>query len=74
VAVGSERLAVHPSLGNGIDGLIAVETEHFGNDCRGSHFDEDDMIETHSVEGVEEGKRALNFMGFDHAFENVVNG
>jgi hypothetical protein len=29
------------------------------------------MIEANSVEGVEKGKGTLNFMGFDHSFENV---
>jgi hypothetical protein len=74
VTIGAQRLAIYPGLGDGINSLIAVESKQFrDNGCR-SNLDKDDMIEADSVEGVEESKRALNLMGFDHCFEHITNG
>jgi hypothetical protein len=71
--IGPKRLSVDPGLRNGINGLVAVQAEHLGHNGGGGDLDEDDVIETNAIEGVEEGERALDFMGFYHAFEDVFD-
>jgi hypothetical protein len=71
--IGPKGLSVDPGLGNGINGLIAVQAEHFGHDGGGGDLDKNDVIETDTIEGVEEGKGTLDFMGFDHAFQDIFD-
>ena len=73
MTVGSERLAINPSLGDGVDSLVVVEAHQFGDDRSRSHLDEDDVIEADAVEGVEEGKASLNLMRLDHGLKDIAN-
>jgi len=74
MAVSAERLAINPSLRNGIDSLVAIEAKELGNDSGRGDLDENNVVETNTVEGVEEGKTALNFVGLDHSLKNIVYG
>ena len=48
-AVGTQRPAISPCLGDGVDGLVTVETQPFGGDGGTDDLDEDDVIETDMV-------------------------
>ena len=72
MAVSSEGLAIYPSLGDGIDGLVTVETEELRYNSGRGYLDEDDVIKTDSVERVEESKATLNFVCLDHCLQNVA--
>lgn len=69
--VGSERLAVDPSLGDSITGLGLVEAHHLCNNCGGGELDENDMVETDLVERVLQGHAALDLVRPDHSLEDV---
>lgn len=73
VAVGSERLTINPRLRDGVDGLITVKTQELGDDGGGGDLNEDDVIETNSVEGVEQGKSTLDFVCLDHGLQDVTD-
>lgn len=73
VPVGAQALAVDPGLGDGVCGLAFGEAEHLGDDGCGGDFDEDDVVEADFVEGVFEGEAALDFVRFDHGFEDVFD-
>jgi hypothetical protein len=51
-----------------------MHLQKLGDDCGTRNLDEDDMVETNAVERVEQSKTTLNFVRFDHAFEDVANG
>ena len=51
-----------------------MRLQELGDDCGTRHLDEDDVVETDTVERVEQGKTALNLVGLDHALKDVVNG
>lgn len=74
MAIGAQRLAVDPRLRNGVNRLFPVEADHFGDDGGAGYLDQDDVIKPNSVERVLEGQTSLNFVGHDHAGENVANG
>ncbi len=74
MTVGAERLSVDPCLRYGVDGLIAVEAEHLGDDSRGRDFDEHDVIQANSVERVEERETSLDFVGHDHSLKEILHG
>lgn len=74
MTVGAQRLPINPSLGYSINGLVAVQAKEFGYYCSRSNLDENYVVEADSIERVEEGKTALNFMGLDHCLEDVTNG
>jgi hypothetical protein len=69
----TKRLTVDENLRNDIDSLVAGESQHFRNDGGRSEFDEDNVIETDSVERVLESHTSLNFVSLDHGFENVLH-
>jgi len=73
VTESTKRLTVDENLRNDIDSLIASESQHFRNNGGGSEFDEDNVIETDSVERVLESHTSLNFVSLDHGFENVLH-
>lgn len=74
MTVCAEGLAIYPRLGNGIDCLVTVETEHLGDDGSGRDFDEDDVIEPGTIERVEESESSLDLVGHNHAFEEILDG
>lgn len=74
MAVGSQRLAVNPGLGNSVGNLLLVEAEHLGDDGGGGHLDEHDVVQTDLVEGVEQGQAALDLVGLDHGLEHILDG
>lgn len=74
MTVGTQRLAISPGLGDGVDGLVTVETQELGDNSGTGDLDEDDVIETDTVEGVEEGKTSLDFVSLDHTRKDVMDG
>ena len=74
MSVGAERLPVHKCLGDSIDGLVAVEAEKLGDDGGGCDLDEHDVVEADTVKRVEQRKTTLDFVGLDHALEDVMDG
>lgn len=73
MAVSPEGLSINPRLRDGVNGLVAVEAEELRDDSGGSNLDKNDVVETDTVERVQEGKAALNFVSLDHGFENVAD-
>lgn len=74
MSVSSERLAINPSLGNGIGNLGIGEAEHLGDDGSGGNLDQDDVVKTDLVVGVEESQASLDLVGLDHTLKDVLNG
>jgi hypothetical protein len=73
VTVGSERLAINPSLGDGIGNLLLVEAEHLGDDGGRGDLDKDNVVKTDLVVGVEESQATLNLVGLNHGLENILD-
>lgn len=69
----TKGLTIDEDLRDDIDGLVTSETQQFRNDGGRGEFDEDDVVETYSVERVLEGHASLNLVGFDHRFEDVLH-
>lgn len=74
MAVGTQALAINPGLGDGIGNLLLVEAEHLGDDGGGSNLDENNVVKTDLVVGVEEGQAALDLVGLDHGLEDILDG
>jgi hypothetical protein len=74
VAVGSQTLAINPGLGDGIGNLLLTEAEHLGDNSGGGDLDEDDVVETDLVVGVEESQASLDLVGLDHGLKDVLDG
>jgi len=55
VAVGTQRLAVDPGLGDGVGGLLLVQAEHLADDSSAGNLDEHNVVETDLVVRVEQG-------------------
>lgn len=73
VTVGSEGLSINESLGDGIDGLLLGQAQELGDDSGGSDLDEDDVVESNTVEGVLQCETSLDFVGLDHSLQNVLD-
>lgn len=74
VSVGTEGLAVNPGLGDSVGGLLLGQAEELGDDGGGGDLDEDNVVKTDLVEGVEESQAALDLVGLDHGLENLFDG
>ena len=74
MTIGAQRLAIHPGLGDGIDGLVTIKAKQFRNNGCRSNLDQDNMIEADSIERIEKRERPLNLVGFDHCLEHIANG
>jgi len=73
VAVGSQRLAINPSLGNSIGNLLLVEAEHLGDDGGRGDLDKNNVVKTDLVVGVEESQATLDLVGLDHGLEDILD-
>jgi len=73
MTVSPEGLAINPGLGDGSNGLLSGETEELANDGGGGNLDENDVVEPDTIEGVLEGKAALDFVSLDHGLKNIFN-
>jgi hypothetical protein len=73
VAVGTESLAINPSLGNGIGNLLLVEAEHLGDNGSAGNLDEDNVVKTDLVVRVKESEAALDLVGLDHSLKNILD-
>jgi hypothetical protein len=73
VAVSSQRLTINPSLSDSIGNLLLVEAEHLGDDGGRGDLDEDDVVKTDLVVGVEESQASLNLVSLDHGLENILD-
>lgn len=69
----TKGLPIDENLRDDIDSLVSSESHHFRNDGGGSEFDEDDVVESDSVERVLEGHTSLNLVSLDHGFEDVLH-
>ena len=74
MTVGTQRLTISPCLGDGINSLVTIEAQKLRDNCGTGDLDEDDVIETDAVEGVEEGEASLNLMSLNHTREDVMYG
>lgn len=74
MAVGSQRLTVNPGLGDSVGNLLLAEAEHLGDDGGGSDLDEDDVVETDLVVGVEQSQAALDLVSLDHGLKDILDG
>jgi len=73
VAVGSQRLAINPSLGNSIGNLLLVEAEHLGDDGGRGDLDKNNVVKTDLVVGVEESQATLDLVSLDHGLEDILD-
>lgn len=73
VSVGSERLTVDKGLRDGISGLLSREAEHAGDNGSRGDLNENNVVETDSVERVLDGETSLNLVGLDHALEDILD-
>lgn len=73
VAVSTETLAVNPSLGDGISGLLLGETHHLGDDSSGRDLDQHNVVQADLVVGVLEGQNTLDLVGLDHGLQNITD-
>ena len=73
VSESTKGLTIDKDLRDDIDSLVSSESHHFRNDGGGSEFDENNVVESDSVERVLEGHASLNFVSLDHGFENVLH-
>jgi predicted thioredoxin/glutaredoxin len=60
-------------LRDDVDGLVSGETEELRDDGGGGELDEDNVVESDAVEGVLESHAALDLVGLDHRFEDVLD-
>lgn len=74
MAVGSQALAINPSLGDGVGDLLLAEAEHLGDDGGGGNLDQHDVVEADLVVRVEQSQAALDLVGLDHALEHISDG
>jgi hypothetical protein len=73
VAVGSQRLAINPSLSDSIGNLLLVEAEHLGDDGGRGNLDKNNVIKADLVVGVEESQATLDLVGLDHGLEDILD-
>jgi hypothetical protein len=73
VSVGTETLAVHPSLGDGISGLLLVETEHLSNHSSGGNLDQHNVVQADPVVRILQGQNTLDFVGLDHGLQHFLD-
>ena len=74
VAVGTQALAINPGLGDSVGNALLVQAEHLGNDGSAGNLDEDDMVQTDLVVGVEQSQASLDLVGLDHGLEDILDG
>jgi hypothetical protein len=73
VAVGSQRLAINPSLGDSVGNLLLVEAEHLGDDGGRGDLDKNNVVKTDLVVGVEESQATLDLVSLDHGLEDILD-
>lgn len=70
----AQGLSVDKHLRHNVDGLGFGQTEQFGHDGGRGQFDEDDMVESDSVERVLESHATLDLVSHDGGLEHVLHG
>lgn len=73
MSVGTETLAVHPSLSDGISGLLLVEAEHLSNHSSGGNLDQHNVVQADSVVRILQGQNTLDFVGLDHSLQHFLD-
>lgn len=73
MAVGTKRLAVHPSLGDSIGGLPLSKTQQLGDDSGGRDLDENNVVEADLVVGVLQSQDTLDLVSLDHGLQNIMD-
>ncbi len=71
VAVGPQRAAIDPGVGNGVDDLIPRSPQQVCGDRDRRNPNQQHMIQPDTIEAVVESEHALNLVGLDHRGENV---
>lgn len=74
MSVGSQALAINPSLCDSIGGLLLGEAEHLGNHSSASNLDKHNMVQTDLVVRVQKCQTTLNFVCPDHSLQNLLDG
>lgn len=69
--ISSERAVVDKDMAASSHGLLFVETEKFGHYSSRSQLHQEDMIYSDAIEAVFKCEAALNFVCFDHGFEDI---
>lgn len=73
MAVGTKGLSIDPCLRDSVYSLITVKAKKLGHNGSRSNFDENDVVETDTVVGIQEGKTTLNFMGLNHGLKDIMD-
>ncbi len=74
VAIGAQRAAVDPGVGDGIDDLVARATQHRGDHCGRGDSHENHVIQPDAIEAVLQREHALDLVRLDHRGEHVAHG
>src|SRR5262245_35520428 len=74
MAIDAQAAAVGPGVGDGADDLLLVSAEQGGANRSGGDPDQDNMVESYTIETVFEGEDPLYLMSFDHGLKNIANG
>ena len=74
MAVGTQRAAVDPRVGNRVDHLLLRSAKHVRDHGRRGNPYQDHVIEADAVEAVFERDDTLYFMRLDHAGQHVTHG
>lgn len=53
--------------------MICIYGQQFRHHSRAGDFDEDNMVQSSTIERIEHGKLPLNFMRLDHAFQDIAH-
>ena len=67
VAVGAQRAAVDPGVGQGIDHVLAASAEHRGRNRGRGDAHQQHVIEPDAIEAVLQRQHALDLVGLNHA-------
>ena len=74
MAVGTQRAAIDPGIGDRRHDLLAAATEHAGNDRGRGNAHQQHVVQTHAVEAVLQRQHALDLMRLDHRGQYVAHG
>lgn len=74
VSVGSQTVTIDPALADSVQDSLAITTKETSRDRGRSQLDEQDVIQTNSVETVFQSQATLDFVGLDQTVKNVLHG
>ncbi|SVK47259.1 Uncharacterised protein [Acinetobacter baumannii] len=74
VAVGAQRLPVHPRQRHRVQDRLAAQAEQLRHHRGGRHLYQQHVIQPHPVEGVFQRQAALDLMRLDHGDQHLPHG